>query len=703
MNILRLSCLSKKFKNNGGQEKTVLHNISLTFPRTGLIAVIGKSGSGKSTLLNMISLMDKPSSGTVYYMDQDTSTWSSKRINDYHNKDIGIVFQHYHLLENETVLFNVMLPALIGGHSKKEAERKAIELLESIGFKKELYHNKCSDLSGGEKERVAILRSIINNPKILLADEPTGALDSYNSLLVMETFKKISKNRLVIFVTHNNELVDKFANQVITIKDGKIKNSLKSKPSDTIDFEKKKKKKINSDFWVSHITGDNFKRRLKRNAISISALVIGLVGSMLIIGFSFGSKASVLETSYHQLDYGVATLYKETTQNIPGSKLSLIKMSRLNEYELSSLSNELSPFEIEPNTDALLSSAPIIKTGDYTLDDLSYQPIYSFVDDYIDRSLLISGTLPNYDNSYEVVINKSAYKYLKNKFNSEPIGIELEIHSEYENHFYTNENSNPVILDDFIYDKNVHIVGVVDDFNFLSTPKIYYSYCAFKFELMDTILVNLSTYLDREINWYDYIVESDVSDSISSYSNRLFLKSFKDQTNLKDYISHISEPYKLEATSIVVADTISDLLNAATMGMELFLAIALIGTALIIGIISFSSYSEDKKTSAILTCLGAKKGDIFSIYLYENMLIGVLAMLFSFILSPLLSKTANTLINYFTGFNNVIAIPIQSFLNVSYLFPIIIVLSTFLICIISTYIPLFFSKKISPREELAEE
>ena len=703
MNILRLSCLSKKFKISGGQEKTVLNNVSLIFPSSGLVAVVGKSGSGKSTLLNMISLMDKPSSGSVYYMNQNTGEWKNKRIDRYRNQDIGIVFQHYHLLENETVLFNVMLPALIGGMKKRNAEKLAIELLESIDFKKELYQNKCSDLSGGEKERVAILRSIINNPKILLADEPTGALDSYNSTLVMETFKKISEKRLVIFVTHNNDLVGKYADQIISIKDGKIKSTNVISSKEEVETESIKAKTKEDSWWATHITGDNFKRRFKRNAISISALVIGLISSMMIIGFSYGSKDSIQEKSYQQLDYGVTTLYKEVSTEIPGSKMSLVQMSKLSESEVLSLRDKLSDFEIEPNTDALLSPAPIIKSGDYSLDELTYQPIFSYSGDYIDRSLLTKGFIPVYDNAYEVVINNAAYKYLKSKFNSEPIGLELEIHSEYENSFYTNENSNPVILDDFIYDKNVHIVGVVDDLNFLATPKIYYSYSSFKDLLLDSVLINLSTYLEREITWYDYLNESGVSDSIGSYSHRLFLNSINKQKKLKTLMNDIPSPYKMESTAITIADTLFELTNAATMGMELFLVIALLGTALIMGIISFSSYSEDKKTSAILTCLGAKKGDIFSIYLYENLLIGTIAILFSFLFSPILSRTANTLISYFTGFQNMIDIPIKSFLDIRYLFPIIVALFTFFICIVATYIPLFFSKKVSPREELMEE
>ena len=174
-------------------------------------------------------------------------------------------------------------------------------------------------------------------------------------------------------------------------------------------------------------------------------------------------------------------------------------------------------------------------------------------------------------------------------------------------------------------------------------------------------------------------------------------------SNLKEYMSFIEAPYKIDCLAISISDTLFDLMDAATLGMELFLFIALIGTALILGIISFSSYSEDKKKSAILTSLGAKKNNIFSIYLRENLLIAGIALAISFVTSPLLSLLINTIIKSFTSFSNMIEIPFLSFLNVPFFFPVIVILLTLLIAISATYIPLMFSKKISPREELMDE
>ena len=301
MYILRIANISKKYKIGDNKEKSVLNNISLMFEETGLVSIVGKSGSGKSTIMNIISTLDQPTNGCVYYLNQNIQQWNKSRIEAYRTSDIGIVFQHYHLLEKETALFNVMLPALIAGKSYKEAEIAAKSLLKSINFKESLYTQKCSDLSGGEKERIAILRAIINNPKILLADEPTGALDTKNSKIVMDLLKEISKNRLVILVSHNSKLVKKYSDRIITLKDGHIENIKEKKTATSLTIPNKKEKKLKTNNrWMSSLAKSNFRYRIKRNIVAMASLVVGLISSMLIIGFSNGSNDSIRKRSYQK-------------------------------------------------------------------------------------------------------------------------------------------------------------------------------------------------------------------------------------------------------------------------------------------------------------------------------------------------------------------------------------------------------------------
>ena len=693
MSLLRLANISKKYKLDNGKEHVVLDNVSLTFLNHGLVSIIGKSGSGKSTLINMISLLDEPTNGCVYFKKENINKWNQAQKEKYRNSDIGIIFQHYQLLENETVLFNIMLPALIRGMKVKEAENKTKSLLKSINFNEKLYKSKCRDLSGGEKERVAILRALINDPRVVLADEPTGALDTKNSILIMDILKQISKERLVIVVSHNESLVNKYSDRIISIKDGKIEEHKNEETDQLIPAKNDNRKFIKQKYWVRSLSKSNFIRRIKRNIVAMSSLFIGLVSSLLIVGFSSGSSSSIRNSTYKQIDYGVATISKEVSQQIPGSKMSLVQMLRPSIEELSSNKTTLDNFYVEPNITSLISRYPIIKSGDSRLDELSYNPIYSFIDDSFNSSLLIKGNIPSEETLFEVLINKKGYEYIKKEFKSEPIGLTLSLHNEYEYHFYSEDGS--VITDYFVYDKEITIVGVVDDLNFLATPKLYYSYQLIKELIQDSLLVNLSNKMDKNISWYDMIMECDNTDSLSSYSYLLFLKEYKLNSELEAYIKEIQDPLKIDSPAITISSALFDLITAATLGMELFLIIALVGTTLILGIISFSSYTEDKKTSAILTCLGANKKEIFSIYFFENFFICLLAMISSFALSPLLALLANKIIESITSFQQMINIPLLAFL--------IIIPATLLICSASTYLPLFFSKKISPKEELSEE
>lgn len=693
LTLLRLANITKKYKLENGKERVVLDNISLSFSSNGFVSVIGKSGSGKSTLLNMISLLDEPTNGCVCFNGKNINKFNLKEKEDYRNKNIGIIFQHYYLLEDESVIFNIMLPLLIKGINANEAAIKAKNFLKTIDFNEKLYNSKCKDLSGGEKERVAILRSLVNNPQIILADEPTGALDSKNSILVMELLKQISKDRLVIVVSHNEQLVDKYSDRKITIKDGKIDIDTEYKKG-TKSIEKIHEEKHNKkSYWIRSLSKSNFIRRIKRNIIGMTSLFVGLISSLLIVGFSNGSPSSIKKSTFQQIDYGVATISKETSQQIPGSKMSLVQMTRPSEAELINSQDALEHFYLEPNITTLISKYPTIKSGDSRLEELSYNPIYSFINNSLNKDLLIKGKIPEEETLSEVLINKKGYEYIKKEFKSEPIGLTLSIHSDYEYHSYG--NTNQVITDYFIYDKEITIVGMVDDLNFLSTPKLYYSYQVLKEYLQETLLVNMSTKKGEDITWYDMIINCDNNEDLSSYSYLLFLKDYKNTPYLKDYIELVQSPLKIESPSLTISDALFSLINAATLGMELFLVIALVGTTLILGIISFSSYTEDKKTSAILTCLGASKKEIFSIYFYENLFICLISLISSLIFAPLLALFANFIIKSITGFINMISIPLLAVL--------IIIPSTIIICSLATYLPLFFSKKISPKEELSEE
>lgn len=202
------------------EDKTkALDDVSVVFD-SNFISIIGQSGSGKSTLLNLIGGIDTVTSGEIIIDDFNIANLSSDELAEYRNKHIGFIFQSFYLDSNYTVIENVMIPLIIGRVNKNDRIKMAEEALKKLGIY-ELRNKLTTDISGGEAQRVAIARAIVNNPKVILADEPTGNLDSKNGQIVMELLKEISKDRMVIMVTHNPEYT-KYSDRIITISDGKI-------------------------------------------------------------------------------------------------------------------------------------------------------------------------------------------------------------------------------------------------------------------------------------------------------------------------------------------------------------------------------------------------------------------------------------------------------------------------------------------------
>ena len=705
MDLIKLINVSKRYKEDNGRSFLALQNINLTLPTSGFISILGKSGCGKSTLLNIIALMDEPSSGSYIFNGIDIGKLSSLERNEFINTKIGIVFQHYHLIEDQDVLFNIALPMLISGANYKHAIEDATTLLKKIDFDENLYHKKVKDLSGGEKQRVAILRALINSPNVILCDEPTGALDSDNSIKIMEILKKASKNKLVIMVSHNEELVNHYSDRIIYLKDGKIIedktiNEIKDKiihPSRDINTRKKER-------WIEQISLHNFKKRIKTHVFSLISLSICFVTAVLIMGFARYSESTILDECKKKIDYGSFTISKEETIDLEGSVISLVQQSRPTLEEIDSIKEEIDLFTYTNNYDVLLPTGVDISYGEIKLDQLLIRPIYSFEGQYINHDLLIKGEIPLNDSFDEVIINKQAYEYINNLTNKESINMDLSLSYQYESLYYTFDKDNSVIRDIYSLSKNLNIVGVVDEIDFLSSPTLYFSYKSF-IEFLDSYLLNnLSSYFKKDISWKARIDTCSDNDELSSYSMRVFLNDFQENSNLYSYINdYFSDDIIATSLPLTVEDSLVNLVNASTTGLEVFLGIAIIGIILILGITCYFSYSQDRKRSAILSALGASRGDIAKIYLYENLLIGLFAYFVTIILSFPLTLLTNKIVKQITSLDNLVRTPYYLFTSFKYDYLVILLLGIILIILISTFLPILFSKKISISKELRDE
>lgn len=220
--MMKLNNVCKEYKL-GKENIKALKNVSVTFENNKFYAIMGRSGSGKSTLVHMIGLLDNPTSGTVYINGKDTSNLKEDEIQEIIGQNIGFVFQKFYLNNNLTALENVMLPSLINNNmSFDEKKKKAMQLLKLVGLENRVNH-KPKELSGGEAQRVAIARSLINSPKIIIADEPTGNLDKESELVIFNLLKKISKRGKTVIVVSHNEIIKEYADKVYILDDGVLK------------------------------------------------------------------------------------------------------------------------------------------------------------------------------------------------------------------------------------------------------------------------------------------------------------------------------------------------------------------------------------------------------------------------------------------------------------------------------------------------
>ena len=332
--MLQLQHISKVY-HTGDQEFHALKDISIRFRENEFVSILGQSGSGKTTLLNIIGGLDQYTSGDLLIQGKSTKQFKDRDWDSYRNHTIGFVFQSYNLIGHQTALSNVEIAMTLSGVSKAECKKRAIEALERVGLKDHLY-KKPSQMSGGQMQRIAIARALVNDPKVVLADEPTGALDSETSVQIIDLLKDIAKERLVIMVTHNPELAQKYSTRIVQVLDGNILSD--SNPCEPTE----ETKQVDIQFTktkMSFITAlvlsfNNLLTKKGRTLLTAFAGSIGIIGIALILALSNGVSDYVKKVQEDTLVSLPLTISEQNQSNLLATSPDLSEKPYKDNHEL---------------------------------------------------------------------------------------------------------------------------------------------------------------------------------------------------------------------------------------------------------------------------------------------------------------------------------------------------------------------------------
>lgn len=592
--MLELKNVCKKY------DREVLKKINLKFDNKGLICLVGESGSGKSTLLNIIGGLEQPDSGKVIFNGNNIKNIDSSF---YSNQLVSFVNQNNNLIDKYTVLENILLPIELRRIRSPCIVDKILKMLGIYSLK----NKKVISLSGGEKQRVAIARCIVQNTRIILADEPTGALDSENAYSVMRILKNLSKQKLVIVVTHNRELANTFADSIIKIADGRICSKL-----NVINKNKYFKIKYNRKNKLSFIklvkyAIKNLNNKLLRNILTIIAFTIGLLslGIVLSIKTGFNKELDMLNNSSF-FNYPLV-ISKNNYVDDFNSKVE--NKNGVNVKKESFITNEIDDklISLVNNIDKkYVNGITYYRDIDYEFKSISY------VNPSNNYFYLISGRMP--ENKNEVLI-----------LYDEEDSISDILYN------YLNVANNGLINNIFkVNDKELIITGIVKSNNdyFRSLSGILYSNDLFDNEITDIYI----------------------------YANNL---------NSKNKIKDLLKDYEIFDNAEEVVNLTKKMVDGIGLVLILFSVISLIVSMIMIFVISYISVMERNKDIGIYKSIGFRNKDIKNLFIVENLIIGMCSFYLTMIFILLVSNVINKFVYSYINFEHIMSLDI---LNIILLF-----------------------------------
>lgn len=697
--MLKLENISKTYVI-GEFSQNALDGISVEFRKAEFVTILGPSGCGKTTLLNVIGGLDHADKGDLIINEKSTKNFIDSEWDMYRNNSIGFIFQSHNLISHLSVLQNVEMGLSLSGVSQSEAKKRAVEVLDRVGLKDHI-HKRPNQLSGGQSQRVAIARALANNPDVILADEPTGSLDSETSIQILDLIKEIAKDKLVIMVTHDSEMAYRYASRIIKLKDGKIvddSNPIKEKLIDNSVLVLKKTAMSFKTALISSI--NNIRTKLGRTLLTAFAGSIGIIGIALILALSNG------------LDKEIEKFERDTLSGYPititESRIDFEKMRQAGETDLEKYpsqnfatmydENRFQSF-LTPNniTDDYVQYIKDYVAGDgqNTLSGVNYQKeINMTLLKYYEMPGVGSGYLPLYTEQKDGDQPSNpaqTYGFTSTFFTLIPEG------AVFNNNYDLIYGNEPV--QDFA-NRKLEVVLVVDEYNriYKSTLqglgfdvsndtefgfddiigidfKLYIGeYSILGSDLSEAYDITISGIIRAKqgsnvsllFNGLGYNSEianhlyENYEDEVGSYKTvSLYPNSFEAKDQVKrhldaynvgktneDRIEYVDQAALITSMVGGVIDTISIVLIA-------FAAISLVVSSIMIAIITYISVVERTKEIGVLRALGARKKDISRVFNSENLIIGFAAGVVGIVVSILLIIPINHIILNLSDMPNV--------------------------------------------------
>lgn len=592
--MLELKNVCKKY------DRDVLKKINLKFGNKGFICLVGESGSGKTTLLNIIGGLEQPDSGKVIFNGNNIKNINSSF---YSNQLVSFINQNYNLIDKYTVLENILLPIELRRIRSPCNVNKILKMLSIYSLK----NKKVVSLSGGEKQRVAIARCIVQNTRVILADEPTGALDSENAYSVMRILKNLSKQKLVIVVTHNIELANSFADGIIKINDGKICSKLK-----IINKNKYSKIKCNRKIKLSFIklvkyAIKNLNNKLLRNILTILAFTIGLLSLEIVLSIKTGFNKEL--DSLNKSSFFNYPLVISKNNYVDDFSNKVENKNGVNVKKGSFVTNEIDDklISLVNNIDKkYVNGITYYRDIDYEFKSISY------VNPSNNYFYLVSGRMP--ENKNEVLIMYDEEDSISDKLYN-----------------YLDVANNGLINNVFkVNDKELIITGIVKSNNdyFKSLSGILYSNDLFDNEITDIYI----------------------------YANNL-----KAKNKIKDLL----KDYEIFDNAEEVVNLTKKMVNGISLVLILFSVISLIVSMIMIFVISYISVMERNKDIGIYKSIGFRNKDIKNLFIVENLIIGMCSFYLTMIFILLVSNVINKFVYSYINFEHIMSLDI---LNIILLF-----------------------------------